>query len=87
MIVGLSFFYTILTFSQIFACHPIHNYWNVIVKDRRCLDTAGLNVSTSAINAASDLIILLLPQFRIWSLNMGQGRRWTVAIVFMFGVM
>lgn len=46
-----------------------------------------LNVVASSVNAASDIIILVLPQVRIWNLQMPLSRRIAVSAVFLVGVM
>lgn len=82
-----SLFYFILTFIQAFNCHPIHSFWNILDPERKCLNTAALGVSTSTVNALSDIVIFILPQSRIWKLQINRTRRITVGGVFMVGLL
>ncbi|PYH88112.1 hypothetical protein BO71DRAFT_404108 [Aspergillus ellipticus CBS 707.79] len=80
-------FYVICTFLEIFACQPMAKNWNVLITTGHCLNTRLINVVASSINSASDLIILVLPQTRIWSLNMPFSRKITVSAVFLIGLL
>ncbi|KAL4936754.1 hypothetical protein BDV06DRAFT_216421 [Aspergillus oleicola] len=80
-------FYAISTFLEIFACRPLSKAWDVLMTDGFCpVDTELLNVIASSINALSDLVILVLPQTRIWRLNMAFRKKIAVSAVFLFGI-
>ncbi|PVH96935.1 hypothetical protein DM02DRAFT_686612 [Periconia macrospinosa] len=78
-------FYVTRTFVEIFGCTPRPKIWDAIVPGR-CLDIAKVNIVTSCINFVSDLIILLLPQKVIWSLNTSTSRKLAIGTLFALGV-
>ncbi|KAL5041370.1 hypothetical protein BDW71DRAFT_201433 [Aspergillus fruticulosus] len=81
-------FYAISTFLEIFACHPFAKAWDVLITRGDCpVDTNLLNVIASSVNAASDLIILVLPQTRIWQLHLAVGKKIAISAVFSVGLL
>ncbi|RAL14348.1 uncharacterized protein BO97DRAFT_433014 [Aspergillus homomorphus CBS 101889] len=88
-LVWLNFiFYTICTFLEIFACRPLSKAWDVLNTDGSCLvNTRLINIISSAFNSVSDLMLLLLPQTRIWRLHVKLRKRVFVSAVFLFGVL
>lgn len=80
-------FYLISTFLEIFSCKPRQKAWNPLITSGSCIDTLVLNVAASAINAVSDLILLILPQLMIWRLRMAVQRRIAVSAVFLIAIL
>lgn len=83
---GNLLFYLIYTFVQIFACHPLSKSWDFLTTGS-CLNIRLLNVIAGTLNALSDVIILILPQLRIWRLQMTVRRKIAISTVFLFGVL
>ncbi|KNG88687.1 hypothetical protein ANOM_003110 [Aspergillus nomiae NRRL 13137] len=79
-------FYLISSFLEIFACRPLNKAWDPLITQGSCMDMFLLIFLASLLNAASDLIILILPQTRIWRLQMPLSRKVAVSAVFLFGV-
>ncbi|KAH8432810.1 uncharacterized protein LDX57_010439 [Aspergillus melleus] len=79
-------FYTISFFLEIFSCRPMDKVWNILITEGTCLDTTKLNIAASSINAASDVVILVLPQLRIWGLHMPLHKKIAVSAVFFVGI-
>ena len=79
-------FYFISFFLEVFSCNPVEKYHKPWVKGT-CMNYNVLNVVASSVNAVSDIIILVLPQVRIWNLQMPLSRRIAVSAVFLVGVM
>ncbi|KAL4860851.1 hypothetical protein BDV12DRAFT_204625 [Aspergillus spectabilis] len=81
-------FYFISTFLEIFACRPLSKAWDLLNTTGSCpVDTNLLNVTASSVNALSDLIILVLPQTRIWKLQMARRKKIAVSAVFLVGAL
>lgn len=78
-------FYLIATFMQIFQCIPREMIWNKFVKDGHCLPIAPTTLSTGVYNVGSDLIILILPLYTIWKLQMPLKSKIAVSAVFATG--
>jgi hypothetical protein len=51
------------------------------------MDSKAVNIAASAINTASDLVLVIIPQTVIWSLNMPTRRKWVVSAVFLIGLL
>ncbi|RAQ59677.1 hypothetical protein AFCA_011477 [Aspergillus flavus] len=79
-------FYLISSFLEIFACRPLNKAWDPLITRGSCMDMFLLNCIASSVNAASDLIILVLPQLRIWRLQMPLPKKLAVSAVFLFGI-
>ncbi|KAE8360911.1 hypothetical protein BDV27DRAFT_167362 [Aspergillus caelatus] len=73
-------------FLEIFACRPLNKARDPLIIHRSGMDMFFLNCIASSVNAASDLIILVLPQTRIWKLHMPLSRKLAVSTVFLFGI-
>lgn len=86
--IGTNFmFYTAVTFGEIFLCSPREKYWNVLITYGRCGNAYTANTGSGAINAFSDIILLLLPQGVIWKLQMPLKRKIAVSLVFLTGLL
>ncbi|GKZ47113.1 hypothetical protein AbraIFM66951_010462 [Aspergillus brasiliensis] len=79
-------FYVISTFVEIFSCRPMAAAWDVLISGK-CMNVRLLNVIASSVNGFFDLIILVLPQTRIWRLQMALRRKLAVSTVFLFGIL
>ncbi|KAL4965548.1 uncharacterized protein BDV14DRAFT_199950 [Aspergillus stella-maris] len=81
-------YYTVNTLLDIFGCRPIAKSWDFLITTGSCVvKTDSQNLSSSVINCASDLIILILPQTKIWQLHMSRRKKIAVSTVFAFGIM
>jgi hypothetical protein len=79
--------YTVGTFMLIFRCWPVSKLWNVLEEGGRCSNVRNIHVISSALNAASDLLILALPQPAIWRLRLPKQKKRQISAVFMVGVL
>ena len=80
-------FYLASTFVEIWSCSPIAKAWDPLVTEGHCVDLEALNVTASSVNTASDIIILVLPQFVIWRLNTNFRRKVTVSMIFFLAIL
>ena len=68
-------------FVAIFICNPRAKFWDPQMPGK-CVDINSVNIITSVINAASDLILLTLPIICVWKLQMDLKRKIGVSAVF-----
>ncbi|KAF2257906.1 hypothetical protein CC78DRAFT_481000 [Lojkania enalia] len=66
-------------------CSPRRKIWQRTIAGR-CLDAKRLYVGSASINFTSDVIILLLPQKVIWSLNTSRKKKIGIAFLFAAGI-
>ncbi|KAA8644655.1 uncharacterized protein ATNIH1004_008861 [Aspergillus tanneri] len=79
-------FYLIGFFLELFPCRPREKFWKPWLSGS-CLNIILQDVVAGSINSASDIVILVLPQLRIWSLHMPLGRKIAVSAIFLVGAM
>ena len=77
-------FYISVIFVVVFACWPREKIWDPLVPGK-CVSAPAVLVTTSAINAATDLVILFLPIVSVWKLQMGTNKKWGVSAIFAAG--
>ena len=79
-------FYGSFMFVAIFACSPRRRFWNPLVPGH-CVDIDGINIATSVINSASDLVLLILPIACVFTLQMTLRKKIGVSAVFATAVL
>lgn len=80
-------FYTITTFTEVFRCWPREKIWNPWYEGGRCtVDVLPQNIATGGLNFISDTIILAIPQWMIWRLNMSQKQKLGISLLFLIGI-
>lgn len=67
-------------------CTPYEAIWDFRVADKHCYDKHKLEISSAALHFTYDLIILILPQKVIWSLQMSVKQKLGVAAIFSVGL-
>ena len=80
-------FYVICTFIEIFLCNPRAKAWDPTILEGHCMNSSAVNIAAAAINTASDLILVVIPQIIIWRLNMSIEKKWAVSVVFLIGLL
>lgn len=75
----------ILTALTVFTCWPIARFWDLDIKEGRCLDIKMLALANSGMAGGLDLIIILLPMSMLYRLKMSMRRKFTLSIVFSIG--
>lgn len=78
-------FYIALFLFQYLACRPLAHAWNPLVPGVCVKDKMIVHIVSAAINTASDLIIVILPQPVIWRLELSAKRKWGLSAVFLLG--
>ena len=78
-------FYLVLILFQLLACRPIAHAWDPFVVGTCVPDKLIVHIISAAINTASDLIIITMPQPVIWRLTITTKRKWGLSAVFLIG--
>ena len=74
-------------FLGAFVCTPVRAYWSLLpIEGQVCYDMAGY-ISYGGIDIITDIILLVLPQWKIWHLKMPWLRKLAVAIVMSFAAL
>ena len=80
-------FYITGSLALVFQCHPRERIWNPFVTGSCAVDGFALFIASTAFNAVSDLLMLVLPLYSIWHLRMAIKRKVGVSIVFATGLL
>ena len=67
-----------------YLCTPIRRYWDFSVEGK-CLDLNGYFIANSAMNVATDVILLILPIWLLKPLRVPKRQKIGVTIVLMMG--
>ena len=81
-------FYTALMFTKIFQCIPREAIWNKsIASEAHCISLIAILDVSGIWNAASDIVILLLPLSFVASLRLTLNQKLGVCAIFAVGIM
>ncbi|KAG8157419.1 hypothetical protein KVR01_012803 [Diaporthe batatas] len=87
LIWGNIIYYVSGTFLEIFRCWPRQKIWDPLFEGGSCpIDIAANNFASALINLASDIAILLLPQWIIWKLHVSKSKRIGISLLFVIGI-
>lgn len=70
----------------IFQCIPVHKAWDETAKGH-CIDLVKLGIASGLINAATDVMILILPIPMVWSLHLPTNIRLAITAIFATGLL
>lgn len=76
-----SIFYIISFFVAIFLCSPREKIWNPDMPGT-CLDNKTLYIFSAGFNVASDITMISVPIYLIWTLQMSTKRKIGVSAIF-----
>lgn len=80
-------YYVSATLLGIFLCWPLEK-WNPEYQGGHCpTNIAANNFASLVLNLASDLAILILPQWVIWRLHTSLRKRMGVSLLFAIGIL
>ncbi|KAJ8122055.1 hypothetical protein ONZ43_g1652 [Nemania bipapillata] len=79
-------YYTANIIVENVSCKPKAYWWDKSLTGH-CLNGTVLALTSATVNLAFDIIILILPQKVIWTLNMSKMRRLGVSVVFVIGLL
>lgn len=80
-------FYVIMVIMLCIQCSPMEAIWNPLVDGTCRFDLGSTELASSVVNFITDVVILLIPQRAIWTLNLAQKRKAGVAAVFAIGLL
>lgn len=81
-------YYVSGSFLEIFRCWPRQKIWDPLFEGGSCpIDIAANNFASTLINLASDIAILLLPQWVIWKLQISKAKRMGISLLFVIGIL
>ncbi|KAF2109250.1 hypothetical protein BDV96DRAFT_475591, partial [Lophiotrema nucula] len=69
----------------IFQCHPVRGFWDSNLEGTKCLDLVKINYSYLAVNATTDIILLVLPMPSFWRLKLGKAEKRALIGIFALG--
>ncbi|KAI9684642.1 MAG: hypothetical protein M1829_000015 [Trizodia sp. TS-e1964] len=72
------------TFVVVFQCQPIHRAWQRTIPGS-CLDVKAIFISASALNMATDLVVLALPMSIVWALQISRKQKIALTAIFTLG--
>ena len=76
-----------LAFVEIFACSPRERYWDRVTVEGKCVNEYAVYVISCVVNTFVDVIILVLPQRVIWTLQVSTRKQIGISLIFMIGVL
>ena len=76
---------TINAFGFAWVCQPIEKYWDFSILTGKCIDLNRYFLATACINAATDLVLLVLPVFILHKLQLPLPRKLGAALLLMTG--
>ena len=79
--------YVCVFFSVLLECYPIDETWNPLDANNHCVNRNMVLVVSGACNVFSDILILLLPLWAIWHLQMKLRRKIGITAVFTTGLL
>ena len=80
-------YYIISTFGTAFACSPRERIWNPLVTDGHCINNNSLILATCVFNIVSDVVILLLPSWMVWKLQIPRKKKIGIVLLFAIGLL
>ena len=81
-----SIFYTVYFFIPIFSCTPRLKIWAPSTPGS-CMNINILYYASAIFNVVSDILMLTVPIFLIWNLQMNIGRKMGVTAIFLIGAL
>lgn len=74
----------IIILVTVLSCRPISYFWNRDLQGH-CLDVTALAYTNSAFAVVQDILLIVLPVFMLWNLNMNRRKKWLIALMFAVG--
>lgn len=76
---------SIITILTILSCQPVEFFWNRDIAGGSCLDITALAYANSGLAVLHDLIIIILPIFMLWNLQMSRKKKVFIGVMFALG--
>ena len=75
----------VLSFTTIFACHPVAYFWDRDIKGGHCLNINNVAYAMAALSIAEDLAIVALPFPVLVRLQMSTSKKVGIGLMFVLG--
>lgn len=72
------------TLALTFSCTPVSSNWNASI-DSTCVDLKALFTTALATDVTTDFLVLFLPVYKIWQLQMSTERKIIIICMFLLG--
>ena len=79
-------FYFAVMISRSLQCIPREKIWNSNVPGT-CISSIGIAVTSSSVNAVIDIILFVIPTYRVRKLQMSRNRKLAIIAVFAFALL
>ncbi|KAK4109438.1 hypothetical protein N656DRAFT_847794 [Canariomyces notabilis] len=87
ILIGLNVAWTLtFIFALMFSCMPIASSWDYTL-DFTCVDLKALFTTALATDVATDFLVLLLPLYKVWQLQMPLARKIMIMGIFLLGIL
>ncbi|RYP57203.1 hypothetical protein DL769_009633 [Monosporascus sp. CRB-8-3] len=86
LLILIMMYYTGAILALVLSCIPHARIWDKSIPGT-CSDTSILFSTSSSINLVSDVLMLVLPQKKIWSLNLTIQKKLNISLAFSIGLM
>ncbi|KAJ8133005.1 hypothetical protein O1611_g618 [Lasiodiplodia mahajangana] len=87
VLIGFVIAWTIaFIFALAFSCTPVDSQWDYTL-DFTCVDLVALFTTALATDVATDFLVLLLPVYKVWRLQLSRSRRILIIGIFLLGVL
>ncbi|KAI0386881.1 hypothetical protein F5Y04DRAFT_288684 [Hypomontagnella monticulosa] len=83
---NLLFYIAMMIFPNV-VCHPHDKVWNPLLPGYCTANTSISSTLVSAVNFAVDIILIILPQRVIWSLQMSLKKKMGISLIFLIGIL
>lgn len=72
-------------FALVFACTPMQKNWDITVKEGQCIDKGAIYVATASVNAATNLVLLVLPIPIVLKMKFPKLEKFALVCAFVIG--
>jgi hypothetical protein len=76
---------SIITILTILSCQPVEFFWDRDIAGGSCLNITALAYANSGLAVLHDLIIIILPIFMLWNLQMSRKKKVFIGVMFALG--
>lgn len=69
----------------VFQCTPVHKSWSPFMTGGTCVDKAKFFIGNAVPNIINDVMILTLPVYEVWKLQVSRSQKNAIAGAFLLG--
>lgn len=73
------------SFDWVYTCRPLEKYWDLTITTGSCINWVKIAVFSSAMNALTDFVLLVLPLIILRNLRLPKRQKVGVVLVLMTG--